>query len=219
MTPTEQLIGQLAAQAKPVKRLAPPMVRAAAWLGFIAVVSGAAIAAWSNLAVFGARAADPRMALELAATLATGVAGVVAAFHLSLPDRSRAWAFLPIPFAALWMGLSGLGCYAHWAEQTQKGWTLGESSHCFAFILYTGVPLAALLAWRLRRSAPLQPRLTAALGAVGVAGLSAFILQFFHPFDVTLLDLGAHLAALAVITGLMTFAGRWTLSGRTAIRP
>ena len=48
----------------------------------------------------------------------------------------------------------------------------------------------------------------AALGAVGVAGLSAFILQFFHPFDVTLLDLGAHLAGVLVLIAAMTLIAR-----------
>ena len=38
----------------------------------------------------------------------------------------------------------------------------------------------------------------ASVGALGVAGLAAFILQFFHPFDVTIMDLGTHVAALAL---------------------
>ena len=204
---TDNLIADLALKGEPVRRLRPPMIRALIWLAVIGAVALACILAFSNLAVFAKRASDPRMAVELAATLATGLAGVIAAFHLSVPDRSRAWAWLPAPFAALWMTLSGWGCYADWAEQNARGWALGQSSHCFFFILAVGVPLAALLAWRLRRSAPLQPRLTAALGAVGVAGLSAFILQFFHPFDVTLLDLGAHLAGVLAIIALMTAAG------------
>ena len=41
-------------------------------------------------------------------------------------------------------------------------------------------------------------------GALGVAALAAFILQFFHPFDVTVIDLALHLAALATIALLAT---------------
>lgn len=205
---TDKLIAELARQGEPIRRLRSPMVRALGWIALIAVVVLACVLAFSNLAVFARRASDPRMAVELAATLATGLAGVIAAFHLSVPDRSRAWAWLPAPFAVLWMSLSGWGCYADWAEQNARGWALGQSSHCFFFILFVGVPLAALLGWRLRRSSPLQPRLTAALGAVGVAGLSAFILQFFHPFDVTVLDLGAHLAGVLVIIAAMTVLAR-----------
>ena len=42
--------------------------------------------------------------------IATTVSAAFAAFELSLPDRSRAWALLPLPAAALWVGASGLGC-------------------------------------------------------------------------------------------------------------
>jgi hypothetical protein len=155
---TDKLIADLALQAKPVRRLWPPMVRALIWLSVIAAVSLVAILTGSNLAVFAKRASDPRMAVELAATLATGIAGVIAAFHVSLPDRSKAWAWLPAPFAALWLSLSGWGCYADWAEQNARGWALGQSSHCFLVILAIAVPLAGLLAWRLRQSSPLRPR-------------------------------------------------------------
>jgi hypothetical protein len=205
---TEDLIGELAAAAGPVKRLAPPMLRALVWLAVVAVVSGALILKLSNLPVFAQRASDPRMALELFATLATGIAGVIAAFHLSVPDRPRAWALLPLPFAVLWMGVSGLGCYRNWAEQTANGWNLGESSHCFVFLLAVGIPLAGILLLSLRRARPLQPRLVATVGAVGVAALSAFVLQFFHPFDITLMDLGAHLAALLILIGAFALSGR-----------
>ena len=176
---TDKLIADLALKGERVRRLRPPMVRALTWLALIAVLALACILAFSNLPVFARRASDPRMAVELAATLATGLAGVIAAFHLSVPDRSRAWAWLPAPFAFLWMSLSGWGCYADWAEQNARGWALGQSSHCFFFVL-----------------------------AVGVAGLSAFILQFFHPFDVTLLDLGAHLTGVLVIIAAMTLVAR-----------
>ena len=46
------------------------------------------------------------------------------------------------------------------------------------------------------------------MGAVGVAGLASFVLQFFHPFDVTIMDLGTHLAALALLIGFFTLSGR-----------
>jgi hypothetical protein len=209
---TDQLIARMTASAGPVRRLAPPMARALLWLTVTTLVFGVLIWRMSNLHAFAGRAADPRLALELAATLAAGVAGVIAAFHLSLPDRSRAWALLPAPFAVLWMGLSGLGCYRYWAEQTRDGWALGESSHCFLFLLALGVPLAGLLLLSLRRARPLQPRLVAAVGAVGVAALSAFVLQFFHPFDITLLDLGAHLAALLILIGVFAVSGRRSLA-------
>jgi hypothetical protein len=209
---TDDLIAELAAKAAPVRRLAPPMLRALLWLAVIAVIAGAAILKLSNLHAFAARASDPRFAVELFATLATGLAGVIAAFHLSVPDRARAWALLPAPFAALWIGLSGLGCWRYWAEQTAHGWQLGESAHCFIFLLGIGVPLAGLLLFSLRRAHPLQPRLVASVGTVGVAALAAFILQFFHPFDVTVLDFGIHLTALAILVAVASISGRPALA-------
>jgi hypothetical protein len=206
--PTEELIADLAAAAPRVRRLAPPMMRALIWLAAIGLLCGGLILKLSNLHVFAARASDPRLAVELFATLATGVAGVIAAFHLSVPDRSRAWSFLPAPFAAVWLGSSGLGCWQYWGEQTARGWRLGESSHCFVFLLGVGVVLGGALLLCLRPARPMQPRLVAAVGAVGIAALSAFILQFFHPFDVTLIDLGAHMSALALLIAVFGLVGR-----------
>lgn len=209
----DSLIDQLSASAAPVRRLAPPMARALIWLGVIGVVCAAAILKLSNLPAFTARAADPRFAGEMFAVLATGVAGVIAAFHVSVPDRSRLWALLPAPFAILWIVLSGVGCWRDWAEQTQRGWGLGQSAYCFRFLLGIGIPLAALLLFSLRRASPLQPRLVAAVGSVGVAGLAAFVLQFFHPFDVTVMDFATHLVALLLLIGLSSLSGRLSLSG------
>lgn len=209
---TDELVAQLSASAAPVRRLAPPMTRALLWLLAIGAVSAAPILLLSNLGVFAARASDPRMALELLATLATGVAGVIAAFHLSIPGRIRSWALLPLPFALLWMATTGVGCWLNLAEQNDRGWALGQSGYCFFFLLGVGVPLAGLLLLSLRRARPLQPRLVASVGAVGVAGLGAFILQFFHPFDVTVMDLASHLAALLILFGVFNLSGRLGLS-------
>ena len=132
--------------------------------------------------------------------------------HLSIPGRARAWALLPAPFAALWLALSGLGCWQDWAEQTARGWALGQSADCFRFLLGVGIPLAGLLLFALRRAHPLQPRLVASVGAVGVAALAAFILQFFHPFDVTIMDFGTHLAAVAILIGVLNISGRRSLA-------
>jgi len=211
---TDDLIAELAATAAPVKRLAPPMTRALLWLAAITVLAAVPIVLRSNLGVFAQRASDPRMALELFATLATGVAGVIAAFHLSLPDRPRTWALLPAPFALLWIVVSGWGCLQFWPEQGQRGWALGQSHFCFIFLLAIGLPLSALLLLSLRRSSPLQPRLVASVGALGAAALSAFVLQFFHPFDVTIMDLGTHVAALAILIAVFSLSGRVSLAGR-----
>jgi hypothetical protein len=211
---TDDLIAQLSASAAPVKRLAPPMRRACLWLAVVAALAAVPIVLRSNLPVVAEGAATPRMATELFATLATGAAGVIAAFHLSIPGRSRAWALLPAPFALLWLAMSGWGCVEFWPEQNRRGWELGQSHNCFFFLLAVGLPLGGLLFLSLRRASPLQPKLVAWVAALGAAALAAFLLQFFHPFDVTLMDLGTHLAALAVLIAVFSLSSRLSLAGR-----
>jgi hypothetical protein len=205
---TDRLIMRLAAEAAPVRRLNPPLLRAALWLAAVAAVLAAAVLLFANLEVFARRAADPKLALELAFTLMTGVLAIIAAFELSLPDRAGAWALLPLPSLALWILTSGYACWRHWIIRGPDGWAIGESAHCFRFILAVSVPLAVSLVPLLRRAAPLAPVRVAAVGGLGVAAIAAFALQFFHPFDVTFMDLAIHAAAVAVVVAAVAGAER-----------
>ncbi len=207
---TERLIERLAAETEPVRRLAPPARRAALWLIAVAAVAGIVIAGFSDLEVFARRARDPQLVLDMIATLITGIAAVIAAFELSLPDRSPAWALLPLPPLAAWIATSGYGCYRHWITFGPDGWELGESTHCFRFILAASVPLGISLMLLLRRARPLAPVRVAAVGGLGVAAIAACLLQFFHPFDVTLLDLSVHVVAIAIVIAVAALWGRWS---------
>ena len=213
---TEDLIQSLAADAKPVRRLRPPFVRACGWLAaFVAavVVVTLATGAWPDMLM---RLKDTRFAVELAATFATGIAAVIAAFYLSVPDRSRFWAILPLPSLALWLLSSGYECYRNWIELGPQGWRLGRSSDCFVFILTMSIPVALALYWALRRAVPLDATRVLIVGGLGVAALSAATLQFYHPFDVTIVDLAVHVIAVAIVIAIMTSLGRGGLKIRIA---
>jgi hypothetical protein len=71
------------------------------------------------------------------------------------------------------------------------------------FILGVGVPLSLALLLALRRARPIAPRRVAVVGALGTASLAAFLLQFFHPFDLTLMDLLIHAVGVAAVVTLM----------------
>lgn len=215
---TARLIQRLAAGAQPVKRLRPPVLRAALWLVAVAAIIATTISLFADFAVFARRAQDPKFAFELVGTLLTGVAAVVAAFHLSLPDRPRSWALLPLPPLALWIVSSGYSCYRSWIVAGPAGWELGETAHCLRFILGWSVPLAVSLIVLLHRSAPLAPVPVAALGGLGVAAIAAFALQFFHPFNVTFIDLGIHLGAVVIVV-LATAAAERLRSQRRETLP
>lgn len=206
---TERLVELLVADAQPVRRLRPPGLRAAVWLLAVAAIAGVAIMLFADRATFLHRIRDPKLCVELAATLLTGIAAIVAAFHLSLPDRSSFWALLPLPTLALWISSSGYSCWRHVVQHGPDGWALGEGGDCFRFILGVSIPLGFCLMLPLRRARPLAPLPVAAVGGLGVASIAAFILQFFHPFDVTFMDLGAHLAAVLSVVVLASLFGRW----------
>jgi hypothetical protein len=213
VTTTPELIESLSQELQPVSRVGSPLMRACAWL--VAIVTLVALAGWVTGAwpLLITRLEVTRFALEMAATLATGIAGVAAAFMLSLPDRSRAWIFLPLPALALWLASSGYGCYQSWLVTGPDGLHLGRSADCFRFILLCSIPLTAALWFALRRmAASLDPLRVTAAGGLGVAALSAVALQFWHPFDVTVADLAAHAAAVAIVCAVVIAAGRRALA-------
>lgn len=196
---TERLIEHLASEALPVRRLSAPALRASLFLLSALALAALAIVLFAKLPVFERRISDPKLAIEVAATLATGILAVLAAFELSLPDRSPRWALLPVPTLVLWIASSGYSCWRHLVVHGPDGWAVGESAECFRFILVVSLPLGAALLLMLRRARAIAPVRVAALGALGVAALAAFVLQFFHPFDVTFMDLAIHLVAVGLV--------------------
>lgn len=207
---TDRLIERLAAAAEPVRRLRPPLLRAFLWLLGVAAVGALAIVLFSNLPDDAARMRDPKLMIEMAATLLTGLLAVIAAFHLSLPDRSPLWALTPLPPLVLWIAVSGYECYRHWIVLGPGGgWQIGESANCFRFILGVSVPLGVSLFFALRRASPLAPVRVAVVGGLGTAALAAFLLQFFHPFEITFMDLGVHALAVIVVVTVASLTGRF----------
>jgi hypothetical protein len=200
---TERLIRDLADGLEPVRRLRSPGVRALQWLAAVAALSALLILRYADLEVFRDRIGSPRVLLECIATLLTAITGIIAAFELSVPGRSPRWALLPAAPFLLWLASSGLGCL-----QNGLGGSARESLHCFVFIAAVSVPLAASLLWMLRRARPIAPLPVAAVGALGAAATAAFVLEFFHPFDVTVIDLALHLAAVALVIAVLTFLRR-----------
>lgn len=198
--PVDRLIETLSAEIRPVTPLAPPWRRAAATLAAFAVAGGVAIAT-SDPGVLLARHAgrELQLALELSAILLTGLLAVTAAFFAAVPGRSRLWLAAPLPPLLVWLLLSGAGCFAASADDPASHGSL----RCFVFITATSAGLAVPLIWRLSLAAPLHALRVALLAGLGSAALSAFLLAFFHPFDVTFLDLAVHLAAILLVTGTL----------------
>ncbi|MDD3444080.1 MAG: NrsF family protein [Zavarzinia sp.] len=201
---TDRLIDTLVAEAQPVRRLRPPLVRAGLWLGgAAALIAGitlfhAHVEGESLRHLFG-QFADPGFTLQWFASLATGITAIIAAFELSLPDRSRAWRLLPLPAVAAWLLLIGYGCLTDWVERGPDGWVAGHSLKCLGTIIGTSVPLGAFLAWMLRFAGAAWPVETITVGALGTAALSATGLSLYHDLDASLMILIWHGGTTALI--------------------
>ena len=193
---TSRLIEQLADEARPVRRLQPPGLRAALWLAVVGIVIVLAVGRFADLPLFVQRAQSARLDWEMAGMLLAVVLAVIAAFHLSLPDRSPFWGLLPLPPFGLWLASMGYNCYQHLFTD---GWALGSSWDCLKFIVGASVPLGGTLFFLLYRAAPLAPVRVAAVGSLGVASIAAFALQFFHPVDVTFMDLTTQMIAVGLV--------------------
>src|SRR5579863_3736636 len=205
---TDQLIERLAASAAPVQRLRPPLVRASLWLLAVAAAAAIVVPFFANFALFNEKLQDGKFILELTGTLLTGIAAVIAAFYLSVPGRSPAWALLPIPPLILWLASSGYNCYREWISFGTSGWQFGETMGCFSTILGFSVPLGLALILVLRRARPIAPVPVAAMGGLGIGAISAFLLQFNHDVDASFLDLGMHAAAVALVVLVISAAAR-----------
>lgn len=195
----DRQIAALVADLRPVERPPPPAAQALAWLGAVAALA-AGLAAIGDLdALRGRLAAAPDMWLAAAGSAATAVLAAFAVFLLGRPDRPSAWALLPLPAAALWVGASGAGCLRTWGLPGLEPAGPSDGRDCLLFILGFSVPLSLLLLAMLRRTPPLRPALAAATGGLAAAAAAATLLHFVHPYDASAVDLLAHAVAVAAV--------------------
>jgi hypothetical protein len=206
---TEDLIARLAARARPVRRVPPPMISLLVWLVTAAVVIGAVVAA------FGLRHDLPeRLAtgVDLPQMLLAGVTGVaagLASFHLALPDRDPRWAWLPVPPALGWIATMGWGCIADAAASGWGALVPGVSLPCLAFILALGVPLSVFGGLLARHAAGFRPAPVAALIGLSAASFASIGLTLVHHLDAAMTVLVWHgLAVVAVTLGATLFGPR-----------
>lgn len=211
---TNALITELVASAGPVRPLAAPLWRGLVTIAVLALAAAAVIVLFGNVQGVATRYAGRHllMMLEMGAMLLTGVIAIIGAFFVSIPGRSRLWLLAPMPSLAAWIGLSGLGCYQDFLRFGEGGVALGDTMTCFSLLLGGGLLVGLPLLLRLARARPVDPLPVALLGGLGAAAVSAFLLQFFHPFALTILDLAVHLVAVGLIVAIVTISRRRTLS-------
>ena len=217
MVTTPELIDLLAQNATPVRRLRPPLARAALWLllgGFLFALLTIAHGLRPDWAQQVARST---FVMGIAASLATGVLAAVSAFMISLPDRSRRWALLPVPTLLLWIFTIGFGCLTNWVSIGPDGIHLDETARCFATMLLVSLPLSLAMYLMLRYAARLHATSVTLIGSLAVGALTATALSLLHPLDATVLVLASNFGVSAVIVSIGAMLAR--RSGSSRMRP
>lgn len=201
-----RLIGDLSADLKPVRPLAAPWVRALYWL---AAVAGLAVVLIAIRVIFnwnGQPEVDPYVIPGALASGITALLAAFAAFQLSLPDRSSAWAALPVPAFIVWVAINGLGCVASLANPAVQN-NVPLFFTCLSIIFALSVPLSVATIVMVRRARPLRPLPVAVLGGLAASAAGATLLVLVHPHDSAVLDLCSHALAVLVVVGLNVLVG------------
>lgn len=205
----ETLIDRLAAEAEPVRPLRPPLWRCLLWVLIAAVMIAGAVSSIGLRPDLALQMARPAYLLEWLASLLAGTLSAVAAFHLSLPDRSRRWAFVPVSALIFWMAVIGYGVLTDWIRRGSQGFVVATSVPCFVSILTMSIPLSAAMLIMLRHAGPIRPLATVATGMFATTALAATGLTLYHPLSTSIMVLIWHGGTIALLVGLTTLANRW----------
>jgi hypothetical protein len=205
---TPDLIEMLSADARPVRRLRPPLLRAGLWLLAVGLILIVLAALYGPRPEFAERLRQPAFAAALGGSLLTAVLAAIAAFHFSLPDRSRLWLLLPAPALVLWLSTIGYGCLTDWISIGPDGIQLGATLQCFATLLIASVPSFVVLVVMLRHAARLYPTTVAMMGGLASGGVAATALSLFHELDASAMVLFWTLGTTALTVALAGTFGR-----------
>jgi len=199
---TPDLIESLATSMTPVRRLRPPLIRAGCWLLFAVVILGLLAVGEGVRPDLPQRLQEAGFTIGMGASLLTGICATIAAFMLSLPDRSRVWLLLPVPALFAWLSTIGYQCLTDWISLDPNGVRFGETARCLATLVLTGVPLSLAMLVMLRYAGPLHPTATALNGSLGIAAITATALSLFHPLDATVMILLWNFGIAVIFIGL-----------------
>ncbi len=208
MIATPDLIDSLARDLPPMRRLSPPLWRAFGWLFLAAIILGLLAISQGIRPDLAKCLRETRFVVSLAAAMLTGISAAIAAFMLSLPDRSRFWLLLPAPSLGAWLSTIGYQCLTDWITLDPGGIRLGETARCFATLVLTSLPLSLALLVMLRYAAPLRPMAATLTGSLAVAAIAATALSLFHDLDATVMILVWNLGTASIMVGLAALFGR-----------
>jgi hypothetical protein len=208
MSDTDALITQLTDRLEAVRPLTKPWLRAAMWSAFATVI----IALLASF--FGTRADilhalhEAKFVMPLAGSWLTGLTSALAAFEISLPDRSRRWLWLPLIPVLLWSSGFAYGCLANWVEIPEGAPIASGAMECIGTILLVSAALVIVLLPMLRRVKTLRPGLTAWLGCLAISGFADTAHLLVDTEQASLLALTINLVPTLILVPLAGIFGR-----------
>jgi hypothetical protein len=208
MTTTSSLIDSLVADAKPVRRLGPPSVRAICWLLFAMLMLTLVAVGHGVRPDLMLKLHQPAFVTNVAAAMISGTLAALASFIASVPGRSRRWLLLPVPALAVWISTISYGCLTNWVNIGPEGMSAGEAAQCFATLALTGIPLSLMMLIMLRHAARLAPTPIAMMASLAVAAMTAVALSLFHPIDATVMILMWNFGVAVMFLVVSGFGGR-----------
>lgn len=209
MTDTNDLIDQLAARARPVRPLASPLRRTVLWTLAASLVVAVIAFAYGLRPDFAQSLAQAPALLEWTASIVTGLLAAYATFQISIPGRSPAWAWVPVPAVVVWLVAVAWGCATDFARLGRDAFAMEVGSwDCAIAITVTSVPLGLVLLLMVRHAGVIRPNATAMLAALSAAALSAAGVSLYHHGESALMVLTWHVGAVALLSLLSLAFGR-----------
>lgn len=205
---TSKLIVALVADAKPVRRLKPPSVRAVLWC--LACIPAIALIVWIYGGIgaeYSAELRQPSFVIESLACLLTGLTAAAAALNAAIPGRSQRLLLLPLIPLSVWLAALFYGCWHDWVTLGAAGVELDADWGCAGQTALMAI-LPGLLFVLLMRRLPIRSAAIACVAALAIASFAVLGTSFYHTDDSSLAFLFWHVGAAAIITGAGFLIGR-----------
>jgi hypothetical protein len=166
---TDDLVQKLAYDLEPAAPLRRPAARTGTWFAGAALYIAALAIGMGFVNGYPDGIGVTFWAVQVAA-IVTSLFASAAAFSSVIPGMPSRSRFLAVAAAAAWLVMLAATSTvdADWSavsSATHEWW-------CVGFIVAGGAPMLAVLAWMLRRGAPLNPATTAAFAGLSVAALA-----------------------------------------------
>ena len=207
MSNTDALIERLTERLQPVQPLRKPWLRAGLWSAFATGVIALLASLFGTRADIAQALGEAKFVVPLCGSWLTGVTAALAAFEVSLPDRSRRWLWLPVLPVLLWASGFAYGCLADFVAIPEGLPLLPEGAACIGTILAASAALLVVLLPMLRRVRTLRPRLTAWLGCLAIAGFADTAHLLIHTEQASVLALTINLLPALVVVPLAGLLG------------